>query len=190
MRLFYLNFLFPRALAEVSQGLFVSLAEHSELNDLVTQIKSFPRLYQALSSADNFTFIAPTNGALSTWLSTNRSQDLLEATLTYHLLQGTYASTSLKDHPKIIPTALTNTSFTNVTAGQRVKAYNNGHVIIESGLKNSSNVITPVSLYSTQPLPSNTYLPRTYPPSEASSISSTQSSKSPSTSSPLSLAQT
>jgi uncharacterized surface protein with fasciclin (FAS1) repeats len=146
MRLFYLSFLLPEALAQIPQGLFVSLAQHSELNNLATQIKSFPRLFQAFGNADNFTLIAPTNGALSTWLSTNRSRDLLEATLTYHLLQGTYASDSLKDRPKFIPTALTNTSFANVTGGQRVKAFNNGHVFLESGFQNYSNVITPVSL--------------------------------------------
>jgi uncharacterized surface protein with fasciclin (FAS1) repeats len=144
MCLFYLYFLLSQALAEL-EGLFVSLAQYPELNDLVTQIKSFPRLYQVLGSTDNFTFIAPTSGALSTWLSTNRSSDLREMTLTYHLLQGTYASASLKDHPKMIPTALTNTSYANITGGQRVKAYYDEHFFLESGFKNHSNVVLPVS---------------------------------------------
>lgn len=101
--------------------------------------------------------IALTNGALSTWLSANRSSDLLEMTLTYHLLHGTYASVSLKDHPKMIPTALTNISYANVTGGQRVKAYNNEHFFLESGLKNYSNVVSPVISSSIEPLLSNNH---------------------------------
>ena len=67
-------------------------------------------------------------------------------TLTYHFLQGIYPSAPMINSPKIIPTALTNATFTNVTGGQRVKAFYNEHVILESGVEKFSNVIMPVCL--------------------------------------------
>jgi hypothetical protein len=157
MRFSYIFFFLLQASGDsLPQGLLSSLAQYSQLSDLVTQIHSFANLLQEFTNADNFTLVAPTNDALSAWLSTNRSKDLLEATLTYHFLQGIYASASLIDGPKIIPTALTNASFSNVTGGQRVKAFtnaSNGHVVLESGLEKISHVIMPVSFILAKLLP-------------------------------------
>lgn len=123
------------------------LAGQSELSRLSALVKSLPVLVQQFNSADNFTFLAPNNDAISSWLATNRSTDYLQAALQYHLLNGTYASASIPSTPVFVPTALTNASYCNITGGQRVKASNNGHLAFGSALNTTSNAVLIVSKY-------------------------------------------
>jgi hypothetical protein len=51
--------------------------------------RALPLLVQQFNSADNFTFLAPINDAISSWLATNHSADYIQAALQYHLLKGT-----------------------------------------------------------------------------------------------------
>jgi hypothetical protein len=115
------------------------LSSYSQLSRLSTLVESLPLLVQQFNSADNFTFLAPTNDAISSWLTTNRSMDYIQAALQYHLLNGTYPSASISSTPIFIPTALTNPSYCNVTGGQRVKASNNGHLAFSSALNTTSS---------------------------------------------------
>jgi hypothetical protein len=121
------------------------LLAHTQLSNLSNLVKSFPALDQQFNSADDFTFLAPTNDAISLWLATNRSRDYIQAVLQYHLLNGTYTSASVPSKPVFIPSTLTNTSYCNVTGGQRVKASNNGHLTFGSALNTTSNVLSAVS---------------------------------------------
>jgi len=120
------------------------LSGYSQLSNLSALVNSLPQLVQQFNSADNFTFLAPTNNAISSWLAANRSQDYIQAALQYHLLNGTYSSGSIPSKPIFIPSALTNTSYSNVTGGQRVKAVNNGSLVFGSALNTTSNVISKV----------------------------------------------
>lgn len=122
------------------------LSTHPQLSGLSTLVNSLPLLVQQFNSADNFTFLAPTNNAISSWLATNRSSDYIQATLQYHLLNGTFPSASITSMPKFIPTALTNHSYCNVTGGQRVKASNNGHLLFGSALQTTSNALSTVGV--------------------------------------------
>lgn len=128
-----------------SQTIPQILSLHSQLSSLSSYVNSFPSFAQQLKTADNFTFLAPTNDAFSTWLAGNRSRDYIEATLTYHLLNGTYPSVELTATPLFIPSALTNKSYCNVTGGQRVKAFNDGNAVFGSALETNSTVVTAVS---------------------------------------------
>jgi hypothetical protein len=128
-----------------SQNIPQILSSHSQLSSLSSYVASFPRLAQEFKAADNFTFLAPTNDAISTWLAGNHSRDYIEATLTYHLLNGSYPSAYLSAVPLFIPSALTNTSYCNVTGGQRVKAFNDGNAVFGSALDTNSTVLTAVS---------------------------------------------
>lgn len=121
-----------------------ALSSSPQLSDLSHLVNSLPFVVQQFNSADNFTFLAPTNDAVSSWLATNRSSDDIQATLQYHLLNGTFPSVSIPSTPIFIPTALTNQSYCNVTGGQRVKAWNNGHLLFGSALQTTSNAITTV----------------------------------------------
>ncbi|KAE9362913.1 FAS1 domain-containing protein, partial [Stipitochalara longipes BDJ] len=118
------------------------LSAHSELSSLSSLVNSLPHLVQQFNAADNFTFLAPTNTAISSWLSINRTQDYIQASLQYHLLNGTYPSASIPNTPIFIPSALTNVSYCNVTGGQRVKAYNEGQLTFDSGVNTTSNSIS------------------------------------------------
>jgi hypothetical protein len=75
---------------------------------------------------------------------TDQSGDVLEATLTYHLLNGTHASACLEDRPQIIAIALTNASYSNVTRGQRVEAFKNSNVVLNSKFNVASSFLMPV----------------------------------------------
>jgi len=142
----YLVHLF--VLAGCAQKITQAISGYPQLSSLSSQIASFPRLSAQLATADNFTFLAPTNDALATWLAKNQSLETIEAALLYHLLNGTYSYAALASKAVFIPTALTNTTYTNVTGGQRVVGYtDNGHMVFQSGgLRTQSKVITPVSV--------------------------------------------
>lgn len=118
------------------------LSTRPELSSLSNYISSFPSLEEQFSTADNFTFLAPTNDAFTKWLATNRTADYMEATFMYHLLRGVHTTVSINETPQFISSFLTNASFSNVTNGQRVGAYRNEHVLFESALKTTSTVLT------------------------------------------------
>jgi uncharacterized surface protein with fasciclin (FAS1) repeats len=129
-----------------SQSIPQILSSRSQLSTLSSYIGSFPSLAQQLKTADKFTFLAPTNDAFSTWLTENHSRDYIEATLTYHLLNGSYPSAYLSATPLFIHSALTNRSYCNVTGGQVVKAVNDDRVVFGSALDTNSTVLKAVSL--------------------------------------------
>ncbi|KAH7394817.1 hypothetical protein BKA66DRAFT_455884 [Pyrenochaeta sp. MPI-SDFR-AT-0127] len=123
------------------------LSTRPELSSLSNYISSFPSLEEQFSTADNFTFLAPTNDAFTKWLATNRTADYMEATFMYHLLRGVHTTVSINETPQFISSFLTNASFSNVTNGQRVGAFRNEHVLFESALKTTSTVVTGVSYF-------------------------------------------
>jgi uncharacterized surface protein with fasciclin (FAS1) repeats len=120
------------------------LSAHSELSSLSSLVNSLPPLVQQFNVADNFTFLAPTNDAVLSWLTMNRTQEYIQASLQYHLLNGIYPSASIPSTQIFIPSALTNVSYCNVTGGQRVKAYNDGQLVFGSALNTISNAVTVV----------------------------------------------
>jgi hypothetical protein len=115
------------------------------LSKLASLIGASPQLSSLLLPAYNFTFLAPTDDAISTWLVGNRSQSWIEATLTYHLLSGSHPTALLSTTPQFVPSALSNTSFANVTGGQRIEASKPHETIFQSGNKTSSKLVSGVS---------------------------------------------
>jgi hypothetical protein len=130
------------------------LSGNSELSSLSALVNSLPILVEQLNVADDFTFLAPTNDAVSSWLAMNRSRDYIQASLQYHLLNGTHPSASISSTPIFIPSALTNDSYCNVTGGQRVKAYSDGHLVFSSAVNTTSNAVSVVC----SPISSNALL--------------------------------
>jgi uncharacterized surface protein with fasciclin (FAS1) repeats len=120
-------------------------SHYQQLSNLSALIKSSAVFNQQLKTADNFTFLAPSNDAISRWLAKNRSVDYIQATLQYHLLKGTYPKASISSTPHIVASSLANASYCNVTGGQRVKISNNGNLVFESAIQTRSNVLTAVS---------------------------------------------
>lgn len=87
-------------------------------------------LTQLLRTANNFTFLAPTNTAVEQWLldqgSTTPSQDEIDATFSYHLLHGTFSTAQFPNgSPQFVSSNLTSRNFSNVIGGQSVGLLSN-----------------------------------------------------------------
>jgi hypothetical protein len=118
-----------------------AVSDIATLSILSELLASSPRLSAWLLTANNFTFLAPSNAAISQLIAGNYLQDGIEATLTYHLLSGSYPTVHFGNVLEFIPTALSNASFANVTGGQRVEVTNTGNVTFRSQNKTSSSLL-------------------------------------------------
>jgi len=132
-------------------SLMITLGMNPGLSTLVQYINSSATLSNLLANPENATFLAPTNEAFTTWLNAtnNRTQDEIDATLSYHLLKGNYPTVEFTNGPQFEPTYLNNYSYANVTVapgGQRVKymSGSNGQPEIFSNNKTASTIITKV----------------------------------------------
>jgi uncharacterized surface protein with fasciclin (FAS1) repeats len=120
------------------------------LDTLKSYINSSTTLTKLLTSANNFTFLAPSNSAFQSWIATRGSvalsQNEVEATLTYHLLHGGFPTVSFSTTPEFVNSNLTNANFANVTQGQAVEliAASTGAQFI-SGNKSVTSILTDVS---------------------------------------------
>jgi uncharacterized surface protein with fasciclin (FAS1) repeats len=98
----------------LGQALLSVLETHLELSTLNYYINASTKLSGLLLSANNFTLLAPSNTAFEEWLSSqdNRSlrRDVIDATLTYHLLHGSFPTASFSDEPQFVTTALENST--------------------------------------------------------------------------------
>ena len=107
-----------------SQALLYVAQQHVELSTFNQYVNSSSTLTSLLSSANNVTLLAPSNAAFQTWLSNQSptfSDDQIEALLSYHVLHGVFPTVSLSTKPQFASSFLTNTSYANITSGQRVE---------------------------------------------------------------------
>ena len=123
-------------------------SENDTLSALAGLIPS--DLLRDLNRLRNVTILAPSNDALeellkdksvASMVSDNSSYvtDLLQ----YHILNGTYYASNITDMDMaaFVPTLLTNSTYTNVTGGQRVEVMaENDTVSFYSGFRAQSNV--------------------------------------------------
>jgi len=119
------------------------LSGNSDLSSLVALIKTQPQLLASLGSAKNITILAPNNAALAGIANSSLASNsaAVAALLSYHVLNGTYASTAVSNTSAFIPTLLNDKAYSNVTGGQVVQAllaHNNVSII--SGLLQNSTV--------------------------------------------------
>ena len=123
MQFKYLSFAALAATAS-AQSLTNALAGQPSLSNLTTYLGLFPSLVTQLEGLKNVTLLAPNNQAFEALLANNPAlasdTGLIEAVLTYHVLNGRYANFSTT--PSFIHTALMNTTYSNVTGGQVVEA--------------------------------------------------------------------
>ncbi|KAH8748595.1 FAS1 domain-containing protein [Hyaloscypha finlandica] len=124
-------------------------SQNSSLSALTGLLATNPSLVSALGSASNITILAPNNEALATFLNSSTggaaatNPGLVTALLTYHVLNGSYPASAFTNTSQFLPTLLTNTTYANVTGGQRVEARLNGSSVeIFSGLLAKSTVVT------------------------------------------------
>lgn len=126
-------------------------SQNSSLSTLNSLLASQPDIIKTLDDASNITVLAPSNDALSKFLSnpinaaTVASQpSLLDALLSYHVLNGTWYTSNFTNLSVFLPTWLSNSSYANVTGGQVVEASltggGSGNVTFWSALKQNSTV--------------------------------------------------
>jgi uncharacterized surface protein with fasciclin (FAS1) repeats len=132
-----------------SQALLSVLQNHFELSTFNQFVNNSESLTNLLSSADNVTLFAPSNTAFEAWIpnqSPNLAKDQIEALLMYHLVHGVFPSIEFLNQPQFPKTFLTNTSYANVTGGQRVEIVSSstGNPEIVSGNKAVSYISTTV----------------------------------------------
>ncbi|KKY21267.1 putative beta-ig-h3 fasciclin [Diplodia seriata] len=135
------------ALAQTTQDLNATLSGIPELSNLTTYLGLVPEVLSSLSGANNITILAPSNDAfnqlMNTSLGTALTQDpgLIQAVLTYHVLNGTYNSSQITEDSQFVPTLLTDPAYANVTGGQRVEVEEeDDNVVFYSGLLQNATV--------------------------------------------------
>jgi uncharacterized surface protein with fasciclin (FAS1) repeats len=131
-----------------------TLETYPSLSTLYSYIYSSTTLFNLLNNAINFTFLAPTNDAISQWIQTAQGNktptaDVIEAQLSYHLLNGSWPTANFTDEPQFVATELLNSSYSNVTiypGGQRVELMtgSDGEPQILSSDKAATNITTKV----------------------------------------------
>lgn len=136
-------------------GQAVDLTETLEGNKNLTEFTTLLReqygeVYANLSFAREMTLLVPSNAAFNKIpYSTlgdafkNNESDIVRSVLQYHVSPGLHPITSFNSSFQFVPTWLTNSSFTNVTGGQRVGVVNQaGNVtVLTSGLGSRATVV-------------------------------------------------
>ncbi len=90
--------------------------------------------------------IAPNDHAFTQLGSSTIDHTTLGALLNYLVVRGIVASGEFSTTPRFLPTLLNDTTFTNVTGGQRVELVeSNGVATVITGLKSPSKVVQAVS---------------------------------------------
>lgn len=114
--------------ALITRGEAVTLFDvfntYPQLSGLKSYVNASANVTSFLQNANNFTFLAPTNDAITTFTSqtgTNLTPDTLLATLQYSLLQGGFPTLSFTNNSLFVQSNLYNGTYANVTGGQRVE---------------------------------------------------------------------
>ena len=135
------------AVAAVSaQSLPDLLKSTPDLSTLAALLGRYPEDAAALANATGITILAPSNTAFATLFGgsdikiPDNETEIVEAVLSYHILQEPVESADLSATPAFVPTLL-DTPYANVTNGQVVEGFTNGSdVVFVSGLKQVSKV--------------------------------------------------
>lgn len=129
-----------------AQDLRSVLHVHPSLSRLSSLLEQFD-LLESLSSLNNITILAPNNAAIQDLedfgFDFNSVEPIIvQALLTYHVLNGMFPDQSLSDSPQFLPTLLQPPLVTNVSGGAVVKGHlNDGDVVFESGLRKRAKTI-------------------------------------------------
>ncbi|TKX18784.1 fasciclin domain-containing protein 6 [Elsinoe australis] len=142
---------FVRALAFTAvvnaQSIVELLQQTPNLSTLLDLVDNYPDIVQALTITPNITVFAPTNDAFAELLAAQpdlgNQPDTIKAVLQYHVAPSRIPAKAIPKRGTFAPTLLTNTSFSLVTGGQRVKAQRKGRrVTLTSGGGAESRVVT------------------------------------------------
>jgi hypothetical protein len=100
------------------------LQTYPQLSSLNTLVNSSANATALLANSNNFTFLAPSNNAISSFNSQNPgvlNGTQLLPNIQYGLLKGGYPSLSITSTPQFIQSNLSAPEYANVTGGQAVE---------------------------------------------------------------------
>lgn len=131
------------------QGLLSVLATHEELSKLNSHLNTSKTLSFLLSTADNFTFLAPSDSAfelLDSQSTAPLTEDEIDSLVLYHFLKGGFPTLSISLEPQFAISHLINTKGTNVTGGQVVEVVSDpsGNPTFLSGNKTTTTIFKAV----------------------------------------------
>lgn len=124
------------------------IGDTDSLSSLGALLEAYPDIAEALGSAENVTVFAPNNEAFEAlegvdMLLEGDSADMVEMLLNYHVLTMAVTSDAVTESPQFLNT-MYNTS--GLTEGQVVGVMlDSEDVVVTSGFKNRSTVVTAVS---------------------------------------------
>lgn len=125
-----------------------------ELSSLYSYINGSANATSFLANSNNFTFLAPSNEAISALVQSKGNatltEDLILASIQYGMLKGGFPTLSFSNESQFVSTNLANPSYANVTGGQAVELAvdGDGNPQVVSGNKTSA-AVGDVSLGST-----------------------------------------
>lgn len=132
-----------------------SLLESTEsLSMLRDTLAEYPDLLTTLAGATDITVLAPSNEAFLAWMDmasydmAKDNKEAIAALLSYHVLNGTYASSDVTSTSQFLPTLVGDyEEFRNLSGDPQVVGVMamDGDVVFTSGLKTESTVTTAVS---------------------------------------------
>lgn len=133
-----------------AQSALQQLEHEPELSKLFEFVNGSSTLTRLLETANDFTFLAPSDAAFDRLVESRNGAELSDADvdvlLRYHLLNGMFPTDSWSDKPQFVTTYLTDPNITNVTSGQKVEVRSDGQgsTNIFSWNKTVSAITTPV----------------------------------------------
>lgn len=131
------------ALLHSSQALSLIevLASTPELSTLYERVNSSTVINPLLAAADDFTFFAPSNTAIATFLKSqlNATSDAaFQALIQYSLVKGGFARVSFTEEPQFVKSNLVDAKYANVTGGQALELVERGgQAVVISGNQTS-----------------------------------------------------
>jgi hypothetical protein len=142
----------------VSYGSAISLLEvlqtYPQLSSLSSLVNGSSNVTALLASSNNFTFLAPSNDAISAFNSQNPGtlNGSLLANVQYGLLKGGFPTLSISSTPQFIASNLSNATYANVTGGQVVELVlsSDGTPEVLTGNKTistSTSTVSPTTLF-------------------------------------------
>lgn len=140
------------ATAQQGRNLTAALASLPQLSNLTTYLQLYPAVVSQLSTAQNVTLLAPSNAAFAKLMNSSAAgalndTQLIESTFLYHVLNGTFFASAVKETPQFIPTYLgPQTNETLLKPAAVVECLKVGNdVKIFSGILTESTVTSAVS---------------------------------------------
>jgi hypothetical protein len=134
-----------------ASSLLEVLASEPDLSTLFSRVNGSKVLAPLLSAANDYTFFAPSNNAIDTFLKAqlNTTSDAaFQALIQYSLVKKSFTAVTFTETPQFGKSNLVDAKFSNVTGGQVLELVTrNGQAQVVSGNQTGIPLFKPVSFH-------------------------------------------